>query len=101
MTVKEQLLQEIERLPEALLEQVLNFLLFVKQELKSQFHTEIKSKLLDDDPPSSEEQVNSSSNVLLAIKEIGDRVPDDEWANLPSDFAKNIRHYLYGAEKEE
>lgn len=33
--------------------------------------------------------------------EIGASVPDEEWAKLPSDLARNLDHYLYGAPKDE
>ena len=33
--------------------------------------------------------------------EIGARVPDEEWANLTRDLARNFEHYMYGAPKEE
>jgi len=33
--------------------------------------------------------------------EIGASVPDEEWARVPGDLAKNLDHYLYGAPKHE
>ncbi len=30
------------------------------------------------------------------IVEIGAQVPDEEWAQVPSDLSKNLKHYLYG-----
>jgi hypothetical protein len=33
--------------------------------------------------------------------EIGSSVPDEEWAGVPGDLAKNLDHYLYGARKHE
>jgi len=33
--------------------------------------------------------------------EIGEQVPDEEWAKLPKDLARNFEHYMYGAPKEE
>ncbi len=35
------------------------------------------------------------------LMEIGARVPDEEWAKLPRDLARNFEHYMYGAPKEE
>ncbi len=32
--------------------------------------------------------------------DIGSRVPEDQWAKVPSDLAKNLHHYLYGSPKE-
>lgn len=96
MTVKEQLLQEIERLPEALLEQVLNFLLFVKQRFQERLQS-----LIAQPPSPSPSSSQPTPNVLLDIIEIGRQVPEEEWANLPADFSVNLDHYLYGAPKVE
>jgi hypothetical protein len=35
------------------------------------------------------------------IMELGASIPDEEWAKVPTDGAKNLDHYLYGAPKEE
>jgi len=35
------------------------------------------------------------------LMEIGAQVPDEEWAKLPRDLARNFEHYMYGAPKEE
>ncbi len=32
--------------------------------------------------------------------EIGASVPEEEWAKVPRDLAKNLHHYLYGAPKK-
>jgi len=37
---------------------------------------------------------------LDKLEAISNRVPDDIWEKLPSDGAKNIDHYLYGAPKK-
>lgn len=34
------------------------------------------------------------------IVEIGAQVPDEEWAKVPSDFARNAEYYMYGSPKE-
>jgi len=34
------------------------------------------------------------------IIKLGQQVPDEEWADVPTDFARNLEHYLYGAPKE-
>jgi hypothetical protein len=33
--------------------------------------------------------------------ELTGSVPPEDWAKLPTDLAKNYRHYLYGHPKEE
>ena len=35
------------------------------------------------------------------IVEIGDRVPAEEWVQVPSDLSKNLKHYLYGGSKDD
>lgn len=32
--------------------------------------------------------------------ELGASVPQEEWAKVPTDLARNLHHYLYGAPKE-
>ncbi len=38
----------------------------------------------------------SISEIFLRL---GKQVPDEEWSKIPTDFSKNIDHYLYGAPK--
>jgi Arc/MetJ-type ribon-helix-helix transcriptional regulator len=38
--------------------------------------------------------------VWETISRLGQQVPDDELADVPTDFARNLKHYLYGAPKE-
>ena len=35
------------------------------------------------------------------IVEIGAQVPVEEWAQVPSDLSKNLKHYLYGKPKDD
>ena len=35
------------------------------------------------------------------IKEIGAKVPPEEWEKLPKDFARNFESYMYGVPTEE
>jgi len=39
--------------------------------------------------------------IWEVIKEIGEAVPEEEWAKLPNDLSINYRHYLYGTPKVE
>lgn len=39
--------------------------------------------------------------LIEQIVEIGELVPESEWASLPRDLARNFEHYMYGAPKEE
>jgi len=38
--------------------------------------------------------------IWEVIAEIGGLIPDDEWANVPSDASINLKHYLYGTPKK-
>jgi hypothetical protein len=43
---------------------------------------------------------DSLKSLLRSIAESGTRIPAEERARIPRDFAKNVDHYLYGAPKE-
>ncbi len=45
--------------------------------------------------------VKGAVPVWQIAAELGERVPEDVWANVPSDLSKNIDHYLYGSPKDE
>ncbi|MBE9117408.1 hypothetical protein IQ249_16025 [Lusitaniella coriacea LEGE 07157] len=66
MTPKEQLLQEIARSPEFLIEK-----------------------------PTPETSQNASSDSFLGwMDEISTQIPQEEWAKIPSDLSKNLDDYL-------
>jgi len=44
--------------------------------------------------------IPSSKPIWEVALEIGARVPEEEWAKVPTDLAKNLHHYLHGAPKE-
>ena len=46
-------------------------------------------------------QANGKESVLEMFERLRNSVPPDTWDGLPTDGAKNIDHYLYGAPKEE
>ncbi len=39
--------------------------------------------------------------IAELVKELHKSIPADAWDNLPSDGAKNYKHYLYGHPKAE
>jgi len=89
MTIREQLARELEQTPDALVAEILDFCLFLKQR---------KAK----------ETTNASSvsppgilSFLAEVQAIQAEVPAEEWAKLPHDGAINHDHYLYGAPKVE
>jgi Arc/MetJ-type ribon-helix-helix transcriptional regulator len=43
--------------------------------------------------------VGSEKPIWETIRDLGRRVPDEEWARIPTDFSQNVDHYLYGAPK--
>lgn len=38
--------------------------------------------------------------IWEVIAEIGEQIPDEEWATVPSDASINYKQYLYGAPKK-
>ena len=43
---------------------------------------------------------NNPESMLDMFERLRKSVPHDAWDNLPSDLAKNKKHYLYGFPKE-
>ena len=39
--------------------------------------------------------------IVERVLEMQKEIPPEEWDNLPTDLAKNKKHYLYGHPKEE
>jgi hypothetical protein len=47
-----------------------------------------------------EKPYNATAKPIWEIaKEIGAQIPAEEWARVPTDLARNLDHYLYGAAK--
>jgi hypothetical protein len=92
MSAKEQLLHEIENVPDAMVEEILDFCLFLKQ----------RQQIKIQEPTTSEPQ--SSNGILDLLKQIEliqSQVPVEEWDKLPHDGSINHDHYLYGSPKVE
>ena len=92
MTTKEELIKEITQAPDFVIEEVLNFLLFIKNRFKqrtSETQTEDITNNL------------SSPSLLNFVDDITSQIPQTEWEQLPSDLSKNLDHYLYGSPKSE
>ena len=89
MTNREQLIQELEQAPEALVEELLDFYLFIKQRRDS-----ITTDSADLTQPNLQ-------TFLAEVQAIQAEVPTEEWDKLPHDGAINHDHYLYGAPKVE
>jgi hypothetical protein len=88
MTIREQLSKELEQVPDAMVEEVLDFCLRLKQSQQAQGSNQL-------DPTSK----SGILDLLERIKEIQSEVPTAEWDKLPHDGSINHDHYLYGAPK--
>ena len=40
------------------------------------------------------------ASIAAKVKELQQEIPPDAWDDLPTDLAKNKKHYLYGHSKE-
>jgi hypothetical protein len=89
---KEQLIQELDQTPDFVVQEVLDFLLFIKIRLNHKIRK---------DQTDSLQQVPSLPPFLQFVEEISAQIPTEEWAKLPSDLSKNVDHYLYGSPKDE
>ncbi|MGB0563367.1 MAG: hypothetical protein ACPGVO_16415 [Spirulinaceae cyanobacterium] len=88
MTIREQLAREIEQAPDALIEELFDFYLFIKQR-RGSGNTEVA-------PPQP-----GLLTFLAEVQAIQAEVPSEEWKKLPHDGSINHDHYLYGAPKVE
>jgi hypothetical protein len=91
MSAKEQLLNEIENAPDAMVEEILDFCLFLKQ--RQQAGTQASAA------PAS--QSSGILDLLKQVEAIQAQVPLEEWNKLPHDGSINHDHYLYGSPKVE
>jgi hypothetical protein len=91
MSAKEQLLNELEHAPDAMVEEILNFCLFLKQRQQTKAETSAASV----------PHTNGILDLLKRVEEIQAQVPPEEWEKLPHDGSINHDHYLYGAPKVE
>jgi hypothetical protein len=90
MTVREQLSRELEQAPDSIVEEILDFCLFVKQRQQSKVNDRAIAP-----------KTNGILDLLERVKEIQAQVPTEEWDKLPHDGSINHDHYLYGAPKIE
>jgi len=42
---------------------------------------------------------NSEPHIWETIVSLGRQIPEEEWAQIPDDLARNVDHYLYGSPK--
>jgi hypothetical protein len=86
MTIREQLNKELEQVPDAMVEEVLDFCLRLKQSQQAQESNQINTA-----------STSGILDLLERIKEIQSEVPAAEWDKLTHDGSINHDHYLYGA----
>jgi hypothetical protein len=91
-TAKEQLILELNQTPDFVVQEVLDFLLFIKVRLKHK---------INEEQTDSSHQTTSLPSFLQFVEEISAQIPREEWEKLPNDLSKNLDHYLYGSPKEE
>jgi hypothetical protein len=78
MTAREQLSKELEQAPDSLVEEILDFCLFVKQRQQAKTNHQ-----------ATETKTNGILDLLERVKEIQAQVPTEEWDRLPHDGSIN------------
>jgi hypothetical protein len=89
---REKLIQELDQTPDFVVQEVLDFLLFIKLRLTRKIKEETIADL---------QQSPSLPSFLQFVDDISAQIPLEEWEKLPKDLSKNLDHYLYGAPKDE
>jgi hypothetical protein len=98
MTAKEQLLQELEQAQEELIEETLDFLLFVKAR-RERAGEQLSSNGISKAAPVPETSERSDRPIWELFEEFAEDIPEDELAQLPTDGAEQHDHYIYGTPK--
>ncbi|MEA5469225.1 hypothetical protein [Spirulina sp. 06S082] len=94
--IKEQLLQEIERTPDNLIKEVLDFLQFVKakqEKILIENGSNVKSMKEMDGKGSRDRP------IWEVFEEFTENIPEEVVAKLPTDGADQHDHYIYGTPK--
>lgn len=74
MNAKEQLIQELEQTPDFVIQEVLDFLLFIKVRLQHKF---------EETQANQSQQPPNLPSFLQFVDEISAQVPREEWEKLP------------------
>lgn len=80
-SLKEQLIQELDQTSDFVVQEILDFLLFIKVRLQH------KTK---EEQTNSSPQTSSLPPFLQFVEEISAQIPKEEWAKLPNDLSKNL-----------
>lgn len=86
MAVREQLSQELEQFPDSLVEEILDFCLFLKQCQQAKTNHQ-----------ATETKPNGILDLLDRLKEIQAQVPSEAWNKLLHDGSIKHDHYLYAS----
>jgi restriction endonuclease Mrr len=99
MTVREKLSQEIQQTSDSVLEEVLDFLLFLKAQ-KKQANVATNLSQNHQINQSLEPDEQSERPIWEIFEEVADNLPDEILADLPTDGSTQHDHYLYGSPKQ-
>lgn len=100
MTVREKLTQEIQETSDSVLEEVLDFLLFLKLR-KNQAKVATNLSQNHQNHQSLDRSEQSARPIWEIFEEVADNIPDEILADLPTDGSTQHDHYLYGSPKQE
>ena len=81
MTIREQLSQELEQSSDSLIEEILDFCLFLKQRHQAKINNQ-----------ATETKTSGILDLLERVKEIQAQVPIEEWDKLPHDRSINTQN---------
>ena len=90
MSPREQLLREIEQVPETLVGEILDFLAALRDRSTQDSNTQ------SDESQSSD---RTQKPIWELFEEAAENLPEEVVAQLPTDGAAQIDHYLYGTSK--
>jgi hypothetical protein len=96
MNTRQKLIQAIEQTPDAIIEEVLNFLLST-QSRHQQNITPNNTPLIPNKP--SPDKPKESRPIWELFQETAETIPEEILQNLPNDGAQQHDHYLYGTSK--
>jgi hypothetical protein len=100
MTAREQLMKEIEQAPEPLVEEVLHFLLFIKDR-RDRGVSEPDSNGEADINQVTEATERNNRPIWDLFEDFTKDLPEEVLAKLPTDGAQQHDYYLYGTPKRQ
>lgn len=98
MNTKQKLIQEIEQTPDALIEEILNFILFTKSRYQEKINQNNSQAKIKNSFPATDQNTRP---IWELFEETAENIPDEILDQLPNDGAAQHDHYLYGTPKRE